>query len=175
MLENKVLQLAYGATLSHEDDGIVVTFRDLENVFSYGETEEEAIFNAQEAIDGVFESMAAHGQEIALPSLVEDGEVPISVSAKVAAPVLLHILRLEQQASLAQVAKALGKSYQAVQRMERHGANLTLKSLDQTFAALGATVELRIRRTPALASRFSAASAVPVASEGSNRNGGAAA
>jgi predicted RNase H-like HicB family nuclease/DNA-binding Xre family transcriptional regulator len=143
------LALVYGALLTREDDGIVVTFRDLENVFSWGETEEEAVFNAQEPLDGELESMAAHDHEVAPPSPLEDGEVPIPVSARVAAPLLLQRLRLQRDVSLAQVAKALGKSYQAVQRMERTGANLTLRSLEQTCAALGATVELRIVPTPA--------------------------
>lgn len=151
--ENNVLNLVYGAVLSHEEDGIVITIRDLD-ISTWGETEEEAIFNAQEALDGVLESMAAHEQEVTLPSSIQEGEVPIPVSARVAAPVLIHVLRLQQQASLSQIAKTLGKSYQAVQRMEQSGTNLTLKSLDQTFAALGATVELRIRRN--LPEHFSA-------------------
>ncbi len=148
MADNDILDLVYGAALKREDDGIVVTFRDLDNVFSWGENDEEAIFNAQEALDGVLESMAAHGKEVPLPSAIKDGETPIPVSARVAAPILLHTLRLRQAASLSQVAKALGKPYQAVQRLEQSGANLTLKSLDRTAAALGATVELRIRRAP---------------------------
>lgn len=141
-----VLELIYGAALSHEEDGIVVIFRDLENVFSWGETEEEAIFNAQEALDGVLLSMASREQEVPLPSPFADGEIGIPVSPEVAAPVLLHLLRTEQRQSLAQVAKALGKSYQAYQRMEKIGSNLTLKSLKLAAAALGATVEIRFKK-----------------------------
>ena len=46
----------------------MVTFRDLDNVFTWGETEEEAVFDTQEALDGVLESMVAHDQEIPEPS-----------------------------------------------------------------------------------------------------------
>jgi antitoxin HicB len=140
------LELIYGATLSHDEDGIIVTFRDLENVFSWGETLEEAIFNAQEALDGVLESMAAQDPDIPLPSAIRDGEVGIPLSADVAAPVMLYILRMQQHKSLAQVAKTLGKSYQAYQRMEKMGSNLTLKSLKHAAAALGATVEIRFKK-----------------------------
>jgi antitoxin HicB len=145
-VKHDMLELIYGAVLSHDVDGIVVTFRDLENVFSWGETEEEAIFNAQEALDGVLESMASQGQEIPLPSAIQADEVSIPVSPEVAAPVLLHLLRTQRQQSLAQVAKTLGKSYQSYQRMERTGSNLTLKSLKLAAAALGATVEIRFTK-----------------------------
>ncbi|WP_295581917.1 type II toxin-antitoxin system HicB family antitoxin [uncultured Lamprocystis sp.] len=139
------LELIYGATLSHDVDGIVVTFRDLDNVFSWGETEEEAIFNAREALDGVLNAMAAHDQEVTLPSKMQTGEIGIAVSPEVAAPVMLHTLRMQQQKSLVQVANTLGKSYQAYQRMEKTGSNLTLKSLKLAAAALGATVEIRFK------------------------------
>lgn len=139
-------ELTYGATLSHEEDGIVVTFRDLDNVITEGDTEEEAVFNAQEALDGVLASMTAHGDEIPVPSDIKDSEFGIAVSPEVAAPVLLHVLRTQQHKSLSDVAKTLGKSYQAVQRMERQGSNLTLKSLKMAAAALGATVEIRLKK-----------------------------
>jgi len=139
------LELIYGATLSHDVDGIFVTFRDLDNVFSWGETEEEAIFNAREALDGVLNAMAAHDQEVTLPSKMQEGEIGIAVSPEVAAPVMLHTLRMQQQKSLVQVANTLGKSYQAYQRMEKTGSNLTLKSLKLAAAALGATVEIRFK------------------------------
>lgn len=140
-----MLESIYGAAFAHDADGILVTFRDLENVFSWGETEEEATFNAQEALDGVLESMTSQDQEIPLPSPLRHGEVGIPVSPEGAAPVLLHVLRTRQHKSLAQVAKTLGKSYQAYQRMEKVGSNLTLKTLKQAAAALGATVEIRFK------------------------------
>jgi antitoxin HicB len=144
--KQNMLELVYGASLSHDEDGIVVTFRDLENAFSWGATEAEAIFNAQEALDGVLDSMTAQDQEIPLPSPIQGSEIGIAVSPEVAAPVLLHALRMQQQKSLAQVAQTLGKSYQAYQRMEKIGSNLTLKSLKLAAAALGATVEIRFKR-----------------------------
>lgn len=140
------LELTYGATLSHDEDGIVVTFRDLGNVFTWGETEEEAVFNAQEALDGVLKSMTAHNQKIPWPSDIQQGEFGVSVSPEIAVPVLLHTLRTQQHKSLSDVAKSLGKPYQSVQRMEQLGSNLTLKSLKMTAAALGATVEIRLKK-----------------------------
>ena len=142
----ETLQLTYGAKLSRDEGGFLVTFRDLDNVFTWGESEEEAVFNAQEALDGVLESLVANDQEIPVPSKLLRGEVAVTVSPDVAAPVLLHQLRTAQHKTLADVAHALGKSYQSYQRMERRGGNLTLKSLKQAAAAMGATVEIRLHR-----------------------------
>ena len=64
----------------------------------------------------------------------------------VSPPVLLHQLRTAQNKTLAEVAHLLGKPYQSYQRMERMGGNLTLKSLKQAAAAMGATVEIRFHK-----------------------------
>ncbi len=69
--------MQYPAQLSYDDDGIIVTFRDLENVFSWGETEEEAIKNAREAKEGILEYMDEHGIPYFLPSEPKEGEILI--------------------------------------------------------------------------------------------------
>jgi predicted RNase H-like HicB family nuclease len=45
-----VIDLTYGANVEPDGDGFLVTFRDVEHAFTYGDTYEEAIFNAQEAL-----------------------------------------------------------------------------------------------------------------------------
>lgn len=135
--------MVYPATVTKTAEGYEVTFRDLDNVFTYGETEEEAIFNAQEALDGVLEEMAAQDLEIPAPSAAHKGEVLVPVSPDVAGPVLLHQLRRSRNLTLSEVAQRLGVQYQSYQRMEKQGANITLKSLKRAAAAMGATVEVR--------------------------------
>jgi len=89
-----------------------VTFRDLANVFSYGETHEEAIFNAVEALDGVLLEMATEDLAIPLPSKIKSDEVAISVSPEVAAPVMLHRLRQESGQTIAHIAQTMEIKYQ---------------------------------------------------------------
>lgn len=145
-MNKQVLELVYGACIKPDGNGFIVTFRDLSNVFSDGETRDEAIFNAQEALDGVLLEMVAEDLDIPFPSEVQANEQAISVSPEVAAPVMLHMLRIEIGQSIASIAQAMEVKYQTYQRMEKNGSNLTLKNLKRAARAMGATVELRLRK-----------------------------
>lgn len=145
-MKSQVLELVYGASLEKDGEGWLVTFRDLTNVFSGGKTRDEAIFNAQEALEGVLLEMVAEDLEIPLPSSRQPGEEVIVVRPEVAAPVMLHILRQQTGQTIATLAQALGVKYHTYQQMEKTGQRLTLKGLTQAAKALGATVELRWRK-----------------------------
>jgi antitoxin HicB len=138
---NKPISLVYAAKIEQEDNAFVVTFRDLPNIFTQGDTYEEALFNAQEALDILLLDMANDDLEFADPTPCEAGEIPVTVSPDVAAPVLLHKLRKLRHCTLTQVAKVMNVSYQSYQQIE-NGKNITLKSLKKAAAALGATVQI---------------------------------
>ena len=138
----KRFSLTYYAKVKNQNDMFIVTFRDFENVFSEGETLEEALFNAQDALDGTLITMAELDLPIKLPSAKQRDEYPVSVSVDLAASILLHIVRMEENKTLADVARAMDKPYQYYQRLENLGENMTLKKLKQASIALGADVEL---------------------------------
>ncbi len=140
---NKELKLTYYANLEHQDDGYVVTFRDLPNVFTEGDTLEEALFNAQEALDGVLTEMALGDYRFPFPSTGLKDEYPIPVSPDVAAPILLHLLRQQREQTMSHVAKTMNIPYQQYQRLE-HNCNMTLKSLKRAASAMGGRIEIRV-------------------------------
>lgn len=135
--------LVYPAKISPDGDGFVVTFRDFENIFTEGDTYEEALFNAQEVLDILLQDMAQDEINIPSPSRCKKDEVPVTVSPEVAVPVLLHKLRLARHFSMADVARTMGVSYQNYQQIES-GKNITLKSLKRAASALGAIVEIKL-------------------------------
>ena len=137
------LSLVYAAKIVPDDGGFVVTFRDLKNVFSEGDSFEEALFNAQEVLDILLLDMAQDELDIPEPTVCHKGEVPIAVSPEVAVPVLLHKLRKKRHCTQADVARSMGVSYQSYQQIEL-GKNITLKSLKRAAAALGAIVEIKL-------------------------------
>ena len=139
---NQELSLIYPAKISPDGDGFIVTFRDLENVFTEGDTYEEALFNAQEVLDLLLQDMAQDEKDIAPPSPCKQDEVLITVSPEVAVPVLLHKLRLARHYTMSDVARTMGVSYQNYQQIES-GKNITLKSLKKAASALGAIVEIK--------------------------------
>ena len=139
---NQELSLVYPALITADGEGFVVRFRDLENVFSEGDTYEEALFNAQEVIDILLKDMTQDELDIPFPSACNHDEVPVTVSPEVAVPVLLHKLRLNKHYTMTDVARTMGVSYQNYQQIEA-GKNITLKSLKKAAAALGASVEIK--------------------------------
>lgn len=144
---NQSLSLVYPARIVADGEGFVVNFRDLKNVFTEGETYEEALFNAQEVLDMLLLDMAQDELGIPDPSDFRKGEVAVTVSPEVAVPVLLHKLRSSRHYTLSEVARSMGVSYQNYQQMES-GKNITLKSLKRAAAALGAIVEIRFHALP---------------------------
>jgi len=139
----KEFNLSYYAKVAKEGAVWLVNFRDLPYVFSEGDTLEEALKNAQEALDGVLLTMAEQDQTIPLPSASRKGEYPVSVSVDVAAPILLHIVRRTQHKTFSDVARKLKVPYQQYQRLESN-CNMTLKTLKKAGAALGARIEIRL-------------------------------
>lgn len=139
---NKELSLSYAAKIIPDKNGYVVTFRDLENIFSEGDTYEETVFHAREVLDLLLLDMAQDDLSIPDPTQPQKGEVLIAVSPEVAVPVLLHKLRKQRHYSMTDVANSMGVSYQNYQQIEA-GKNITLKSLKKAAAALGAIVEIK--------------------------------
>ncbi len=146
---NEVIDLTYGARIEPDGDGYLVTFRDIENAFTYGDTLDEAIFNAQEVLDLMLLDGLEKDEEIPEPSPFKNGEIAIAASPEVAAPALLHIMRTLNHRSMADVARTMGVTYQSYQRMES-GKNLTMKSFKKAALALGSIVEIRLRKIQAL-------------------------
>ncbi|MDX2165245.1 MAG: type II toxin-antitoxin system HicB family antitoxin [Gammaproteobacteria bacterium] len=146
----KTIQLMYGAKIKHDGKGYLVTFRDIENAFTDGETFEEAIFNAREVLDLMLLDRIEKGDEVPKPTSLRKNEIPIMPSPDVSAPVLLHLLRKNTRFSLAEVAKAMHVPYQSYQRMESSGKNLTMKSIKRAAQAMGAVVEIRLHPIEAL-------------------------
>lgn len=142
---SNTIELTYGAKIEKDGDGFLVTFRDIENAFTYGDTLEEAIFNAQEVLDLMLLDRLEKDDTIPEPSPIKNKELAISASPEVTAPALLHVMRTQSHRSMTDVARTMGVSYQSYQRMES-GKNLTMKSLKKAASALGSIVEIRLRK-----------------------------
>lgn len=142
---NEIIELSYGAKIQPDGAGYLVTFRDIENAFTYGETLDEAIFNAQEVLDLMLLDRLEKDEEIPMPSKLKNGEIVITPSPEVVAPALLHIMRMLESRTMADIARTMGVAYQSYQRIES-GKNLTMKSLKKAASALGSIVEIRLRK-----------------------------
>lgn len=137
--------LAYPAHIEKSDDSFLVTFPDLENVVTYGASLEEALVNAEEALNGCIEADFERNFTIPPPSLLSgEGVYQIPVAPHVAVAVMLRTLRAER--SQIDVARQLNISYQVYQRLENpRKANPTIKTLEKIARVFGKRVDLGFR------------------------------
>lgn len=134
--------LSYAARIKKEADGYLVTFPDFENVMTYGLTTEEALVNAEEALNGCLESDFERNFKIPEPSRVTGKNVhQIPVAPHIAVAIMLRTLRADR--SQMEVAKQLNIAYQVYQRLENpRKANPTIKTLEKIARVFGRRVEL---------------------------------
>lgn len=128
------MNIAYPYTLEAQPDGsCFVQFVDIEEAFSEGETPEQAAFNAAEVLSGTLAVRLERGEEVPMPSPAE-GRPVAWPDADVQAALLIQFGR--QGRPLAELARAMGTSWPAAQRLTRPG-NPTIKQLERAAAALG--------------------------------------
>lgn len=134
--------LSFAARIKKEADGYLVTFPDLENVVTYGMTPEEALLNAEEALNGCLESDFERNFRIPEPSRITGKNVhQVPVAPHIAVAIMLRALRADR--SQIEIARQLNITYQVYQRLENpRKANPTIKTLEKIAKVFGRRVEL---------------------------------
>lgn len=130
----------YTAT-PQEGGGFFVQFVDLEEAITEGDTLDDAAFNAAEVLTAVLSYRLDHGQ--AIPTASEpDGRCVASPDAKTQAVMLLRDARGDR--SMADLARGLGTSWAAAQRLEDPHHWPSLKQLDRAARVLGKRLVLSV-------------------------------
>jgi len=117
-----------------EDKKYFVSFPDFSETFTEGNTLDEALFNASEALTLTLEGRAEEGMEIPLPPSLET-EYSIYPSPRAQAALLIRFNR--QGRTIAEIARSLGTSWPAVSQMEDLHHWTTLRQLDKAASVLG--------------------------------------
>jgi antitoxin HicB len=122
----------------------VASFPDLPNVQTIGETEEKALINAQDALNGCLASDVARGILPPKPKYV--GRETHAVDVQPHILVSIEIRKLRGDKSQSEIAERLGIAYQSYQLLENPvKGNPTVKSLERIANALGK--KLRVQFT----------------------------
>ena len=134
--------MQYYARVVKSEDVYQVSFPDLPNVVTFGETKDEALKHAADALNGVLECDYEAGFSLPEPKQkAAKGFYPINVLPHVEFPYRLRELRNGRTQS--EIAKALGISYQVYQRLETPGkCNPTLKTVEKLGEVFGKRLEL---------------------------------
>jgi DNA-binding XRE family transcriptional regulator/predicted RNase H-like HicB family nuclease len=117
----------------------------MDNVITFGDDLEHAKAMAREALTGVLLSMLDNGVRVPRPPAAEGDDVHwIEPDSEVLAPLLLRWAREDAGLTQTDLADRLGMSYQAIQKLERPGANPTIKTLSRVSRALGRRLVVEI-------------------------------
>jgi antitoxin HicB len=123
------------------EDVYIAQFPDMPNIVTCGFSHEEALAMAKEALDGCLEADISQGNAIPPPAF--SGGYSVTVASHIALCLRLRELRGEQ--SQTDIARKLGLSYQAYQRLENpRKANPTIKTLERIAHVFGQALTVQI-------------------------------
>jgi antitoxin HicB len=171
--EFEIDAMEYIARLKPEDGIYLVSFPDFEHINTYGETREEALQNAHDALNGVLSVDFERGYGLSASSPKRGRNVyvirvdpnialayqqrayvlpePTAATGRNAYPIRVlpniaiayQLRRLRENQSQADVARKIGISYQAYQKLENpRKCNPTVKTLEKISHALGKTLDV---------------------------------
>jgi len=129
---------AYPATLIPDPDGgFTVTFRDVPEAITEGDTREEALLRAEDALESALAMYVAAKEPLPTPSAAQRREVMVPLSALGMAKAALYDAMREQGVGRAELARRLRWHLAQVNRVLdlRHASKM--EQVETALAALG--------------------------------------
>ncbi len=118
--------MKYNCDIYEEENKWIVEFPDMPNVLTYGESKEEALYMAKDALNGVL--AVDLDNKFPIPAPKYTGGYAIEVEPKIAFAITLRSCRAKLTQK--EVASKIGMSYQQYQKLENpNKANPTLETL----------------------------------------------
>ena len=130
--------MEFYARISKSEGDYLVSFPDFPNINTYGSTLEDALDNAQEALNGTLETEFERGYS--LPSQSDHkgkrSYHPVRVLPHI--EIAYELKKLRNGHSQTEIARKLGISYQSYQKLENpRKCNPTVKTLERIGRVLG--------------------------------------
>ena len=131
-------------------DEVVVSFRDLPECLTSGADEDEALFEAQDALEEAVAGRINRGDEIPVPSERRPGEYSVAVPTNMAAKAAFAIAFRRSGLTHGAVAQRLGKDETTVRRMLDPRHDTAASRLNEALRVLGSELVVEVRElTPA--------------------------
>jgi antitoxin HicB len=138
---------AYPAALTPDPDGgFTVTFRDVPEAITEGDSREEAVLRAEDALESALAMYIAAKEPLPSPSKPEAGEVMVPLSALGMAKTALYDAMREQSIGRAELARRLRWHLPQVARLLdlRHASRM--EHVEAALAALGLRLIVDVAR-----------------------------
>lgn len=136
--------MQYPATFTPDDIGFVVTFRDVPEAITQGDTEAEALDMARDALMSSMDFYFENKRPVPLPSAALQGERLIPLPLSVASKVLLLNEMLAKEVGPSELAQRMNALPQDVDRIIDLHQAAEIDTIEQAMAALGKRLELLV-------------------------------
>jgi antitoxin HicB len=136
--------MLYPVRITHQAVGnYAVAFPDIPEALTLGDTEEEALRQAVDALETALDFYFDHGRPVPLPSAPKRGHRLVELPASLSAKVLLFNELIGQKVRPADLAKRMSIPRQHVTRLldPRHATKID--NIAAALKALGKTLEMR--------------------------------
>ena len=136
--------MEYIAKITKEDDGYTVEFPDIPGCYTCGDSLDEALTMAEDALYAVLYAKLEDKDPLPTATLKEDqknGFYAIQVRGRLA--LAYTIFEARRGKSAASLCQKMGITRQAYQKIEDPNAGITFATLEKLAAALGKKLEIR--------------------------------
>lgn len=130
--------------LKDKGGGYVVSFRDIPEAITQGDTEAEALEMAQDALVTAMDFYFEDRRSVPLPSAAKRGERLVELPPSLAAKVLLLNEMLAQHVTAAELARKLGTSPQSINRLTNISHATKIDAVATALQALGKRLEVSL-------------------------------
>lgn len=127
----------YGVRIDEEDGDFVVTVRDLPEVVTSGDSREEALELAKDAIEVVIAKRIEHERELPPPSQVRRAEQAVALAPHLAAKASVYALWKKAGISKRELARRIGRQETEARRILDPRFGTKLEQLGEAAEALG--------------------------------------
>ena len=138
-------RFSFPATFTPDDDGgFVVTFRDLPEAITQGDTEEQALIEAADCLEEAIAARIDDKLDIPNPFPYQKYEHIVILPIQTALKAALYLAMQEAAITKLQLARLLEVDEKEVRRIldPRHGTKLL--TIERALAALGRRIELQL-------------------------------
>ncbi|WP_115159126.1 type II toxin-antitoxin system HicB family antitoxin [Serratia fonticola] len=134
--------MRYPVKFEHDETGWCVSFPDIPEALTGGDTRDEALEMAQDALVTAFDFYFEDRRPVPMPSA--EGEEFIDVPASVAAKVLLLNAMIATGTTPAELARRLGTRPQEVNRIVTLNHATKIDTIEAALKALGKRLEITV-------------------------------
>lgn len=141
-----MLRFTYPVRLTRDrkDGGYVATSRDVPEAITQGETVDEALAEAEGAIQAAIEGRVEDGLEIPVPSRARRGERMVSPPITSALKAAVYVAMREQKVSKSELARRMHVQEKETRRMLDPNHPTKVPALERALAALGRRAEIAV-------------------------------